>query len=81
MLSSVLSSDRAIEVNIGTMRAFVHLRELLGTAKELARNRHQGRPQPHGPAEMIRVRHSAGAFRTARNHPGQGRAWLRGWQG
>ncbi len=37
MLSSVLTSDRAIEVNIAIMRAFVQLRELLATNKELAR--------------------------------------------
>lgn len=37
MLSSVLTSDRAIEVNIMIMRAFVKLRELLITHKDLAR--------------------------------------------
>jgi hypothetical protein len=37
MLSSVLRSDRAIEVNIEIMRAFVRLRELLASHKELAR--------------------------------------------
>jgi ORF6N domain len=37
MLSSVLNSERAIEVNIAIMRAFVHLRELIGTHKDLAR--------------------------------------------
>lgn len=36
MLSSVLSSDRAIEVNIAIMRAFVRLREMLGTNRRLA---------------------------------------------
>jgi uncharacterized membrane protein len=36
MLSSVLNSDRAIEVNIAIMRAFVQLREILGTHKDLA---------------------------------------------
>ncbi|MGA3286892.1 MAG: ORF6N domain-containing protein [Bacteroidota bacterium] len=36
MLSSVLKSERAIEVNIAIMRAFVRLRELLLTHKELA---------------------------------------------
>jgi hypothetical protein len=36
MLSSVLKSKRAIEVNIAVMRAFVKLRELLLTHKELA---------------------------------------------
>lgn len=37
MLSSVLRSDRAIRVNIEIMRAFVKLRELLSTHKDLAR--------------------------------------------
>lgn len=36
MLSSVLASDRAIDVNIAIMRAFVRLRELMATHKELA---------------------------------------------
>ncbi len=36
MLSSVLRSKQAIEVNIAIMRAFVHIRELLATNKELA---------------------------------------------
>jgi len=37
MLSSVLNSDRAIEVNIQIMRAFVKLREMMSTHKDLAR--------------------------------------------
>jgi seryl-tRNA synthetase len=37
MLSSVLRSKRAIEVNIAIMRAFVKLREMLATHKELSR--------------------------------------------
>ncbi len=36
MLSTVLNSDRAIQVNISIMRAFVRLREILLTHKELA---------------------------------------------
>jgi len=36
MLSSVLHSERAIQVNIAIMRAFVKLREFLSTHKELA---------------------------------------------
>ncbi len=36
MLSSVLKSDRAIQVNIAIMRAFVKLRELFATHHELA---------------------------------------------
>lgn len=37
MLSSVLRSPRAIRVNIEIMRAFVHLRRMLGANGELAR--------------------------------------------
>ena len=36
MLSSVLNSDHAIDVNIAIMRAFVAMRELLSTNKDLA---------------------------------------------
>lgn len=36
MLSSVLKSERAVQVNIAIMRAFVKLREILSTHKELA---------------------------------------------
>lgn len=36
MLSSVLGSDRAIDVNIAIMRAFVRLREMMATHKELS---------------------------------------------
>jgi hypothetical protein len=35
MLSSVLNSDRAIQVNIQIMRAFTNLRRMLETHKEL----------------------------------------------
>ena len=37
MLSSVLNSDRAIEVNIQIMRAFVKLREMIASNKDLAK--------------------------------------------
>ncbi len=37
MLSSVLRSERAVQVNIAIMRAFVRLREMLATNKDLAR--------------------------------------------
>ncbi len=36
MLSTVLNSEWAIEVNIAIMRAFVRLREILSTHKDLA---------------------------------------------
>ncbi len=37
MLSSVLNSDRAVDVNITIMRTFVKMREFLETNKELAK--------------------------------------------
>ena len=37
MLSSVLNSERAVQINIAIVRAFVKLRELLATHKDLAR--------------------------------------------
>ena len=37
MLSSVLRSKRAVQVNIAVMRAFVQLRQVLGSHAELAR--------------------------------------------
>src|SRR6266480_1133573 len=37
MLSSALNSERAIKVNIAIMRAFVKLRQILDTNRELAR--------------------------------------------
>lgn len=37
MLSTVLNSDRAIEVNIQIMRALVKLREMIASNKELAK--------------------------------------------
>ena len=36
MLSSVLNSERAIQVNIAIMRAFVRLKAILSTHKDLA---------------------------------------------
>jgi len=41
MLSSVLRSKRAVQVNIAIMRAFVRLRQILATHKELARKLEQ----------------------------------------
>ena len=37
MLSSILKSNRAIQVNIQIMRAFVAIRQILGANKDLAR--------------------------------------------
>ena len=36
MLSSVLRSDRAVQINIAIMRAFVRLREILASHEDLA---------------------------------------------
>jgi len=36
MLSSVLNSPRTVQVNIEIMRAFVRLREVMATSRELA---------------------------------------------
>ena len=55
MLSSVLRSKRAIEVNIAIMRAFVKLRELLITHKELARKLQDFEQQLKGHDEQIQT--------------------------
>jgi len=36
MLSSVLRSERAVQMNISIIRAFIKLREMLATNKDLA---------------------------------------------
>ena len=41
MLSSVLNSDRAVQMNILIIRAFIKLREILSTHKDLARKMEQ----------------------------------------
>ena len=57
MLSSVLNGDRAVQMNIVIIRAFVKLRELLATHKDLAQKieqmeatqkKHAGALQQHG---------------------------------
>ena len=37
MLSSVLKSNRAVQVNVEIMRAFVRLRDLMGHNREMAK--------------------------------------------
>lgn len=37
MLSSILNSERAVQVNIGIMRAFVSMRKMLSTNEEVSR--------------------------------------------
>jgi hypothetical protein len=54
MLSSVLRSQRAIQVNVAIMRAFVQLRQVLGSHAELARKlaeleKENRRPRHHHP--------------------------------
>ncbi len=51
MLSSVLKSKRAIQVNIAIMRAFVRLKQVLATHKELAEKLVE--------LERVTVRHTA----------------------
>lgn len=51
MLSSVLKSKRAIQVNIAIMRAFVRLKQVLATRKEVA--------EKLAELERVTVRHTA----------------------
>lgn len=54
MLSSVLRSKRAILVNIAIMRAFVRLREVLATHKELAQKLAELERRVEGHGQQIR---------------------------
>ena len=55
MLSSVLSSERAIKVNIAIMRTFVRLRHLLATNEELARRLEQLEWRQNEQGQQIQV--------------------------
>lgn len=55
MLSSVLNSERAVDVNIEIMRAFIRLRALLSTHKELAGKLSELEKRLEGHDERIRV--------------------------
>jgi hypothetical protein len=57
MLSSVLKSDRAVQMNIVIIRAFVKLREVLSSSKEVTRRIEQveTRLQRHGAAIGVLV--------------------------
>ena len=57
MLSSVLKSKRAVQMNIVIIRAFVKLREMLGTHKDLAHKMEQveTRLRQHGSAIAVLV--------------------------
>jgi hypothetical protein len=62
MLSSVLSSQRAVQMNILIIRAFIKLREMLGTNKTLAR---KSRPSSIGKktkasSSLLCIRSSSG---------------------
>jgi hypothetical protein len=54
MLSSVLRSERAVQVNVAIMRAFVSLRRLLGTSETLARKFAELERQLEGHDEAIK---------------------------
>lgn len=45
MLSSVLNSDRAVEIDIQIMRGFVRLRQMIASNKDLARKLDALEPQ------------------------------------
>jgi len=55
MLSSVLRSNRAIEVNIAIMRAFVQLRKMISSHKELAHKLSELEQRLEGHDEQIQV--------------------------
>jgi hypothetical protein len=55
MLSSVLRSERAVQVNVAIMRAFVSLRRLLGTSETLARKFAELERQLEGHDEAIKT--------------------------
>ena len=61
MLSSVLRSPRAVQVNIGIMRVFVRLRETLAPHKELA----------HKPREIMTPARYGSLEQTLNFLPGQ----------
>jgi len=54
MLSSVLNSERAVQVNIAIVRAFVRLREVLAAHKELAQKLVALEHQVEGHSHQIR---------------------------
>jgi len=55
MLSSVLKSHRAIEVNIAIMRAFVKMREIMTTGKEFSKKLERIEAQLAEHDEQIRI--------------------------
>jgi hypothetical protein len=59
MLSSVLNSDRAIEMNIAIMRAFVALRQLAVQSKELAEQIQEIRQRVDNHSEQLNLIYEA----------------------
>jgi hypothetical protein len=53
MLSSVLRDDRAVQVNIAIMRAYVRLREMLGTNADLAHKLEVVEKKYDGPFRLV----------------------------
>jgi hypothetical protein len=53
MLSAVLKSERAVQMSILIVRAFVKLRELLASHKELARKIEQIEAPAHHPRHRL----------------------------
>ena len=70
MLSSVLNSARAVRMNITIMRAFVRLREMLSTHKDLARKIYQleARQQQHS-STIVAVIEEIKRLRQPRRRP------------
>jgi hypothetical protein len=70
MLSSVLNSGRAVQVNIAIMRAFVKIREILDTHRELAQRLEEleGRFQQHD-AQIREVFEAIRALLAPEPHP------------
>lgn len=54
MLSSVLCSERAVQVNVAIMRAFVSLRRMLASSQTLSRKPAQLERRLEGHAEAIK---------------------------
>jgi hypothetical protein len=68
MLSSVLKSDRAVRMNILIMRAFVGLREILASHKDLARAiEDMGRRQDEQAEQITAKRSISSCFRSPSN--------------
>ena len=58
MLSSVLRSSRAVQVNVAIMRTFVRIREMLATHEELRRkvDEMEKRYPPRNQSDFMQIR-------------------------